>query len=313
LAFSRRQILQPTVLDVSGMVADVEKLLHRTIPESIDLQLELNPTDPARADRGQLEQVVLNLAINAGDAMPQGGRLRLVTDTVDVDEPSALRHVPMPAGRYVRLTVSDTGTGMSPETQARIFEPFFSTKERGKGTGLGLATVYGIVKQSGGFIWVASEIGRGTTFEIYLPVVQAPVERTAEAEHTVHVRGGSQTVLIAEDDGAVRRLTREVLASQGYSVLDARDGDEALLLAQQHRGAIHLLIADVVMPGLSGRDLAARLTAERPDLRVLYTSGYTENMMIRTGIEESLALLAKPFLPADLLQKVRETLEATPS
>jgi PAS domain S-box-containing protein len=311
LAFSRRQILQPTVLDINGMLADVHKLLRRTIPENIDLQLQLNPVDPVRADPGQLEQVVLNLAINAGDAMPQGGQLRLTTATVDVDEAAAGRHAPMPAGRYVRMRVSDTGSGMSAETQARIFEPFFSTKERGKGTGLGLATVYGIVKQSDGYIWVDSQMGRGTTFDIFLPVVSAPIVPMTPADHEPEYVGGSQTVLLAEDDGAVRRLTRDVLTTHGYKVLDARDGDEALALARQHQAPINLLIADVVMPGLSGRELASRLIQERPGVRVLYTSGYNENMMVRAGFEKfesDQTLLRKPFLPADLLQKVRETL-----
>jgi len=308
LAVSRRQILQPTVLDVNGMVGDVQKLLRRTIPESIDLQLALGPVDPVRADRGQLEQVVLNLAINAGDAMPQGGHLRLATATVDVDEAWAHRHAPMPAGRYVRLTVSDTGVGMPPETKARIFEPFFTTKERGKGTGLGLATVYGIVKQSEGFIWVDSEVGRGTTFDVYLPVVRESVAPSVQLPPVVEVKGGTQTILLAEDDGAVRRLARDVLTNRGYTVLDARDGDEALEIARQYGGPIHLLIADVVMPGLSGRDLSERLNIDRPDVRVLYTSGYTENLMIRAGFDQSLTLLAKPFLPADLLRKVNEVL-----
>ena len=312
LAVSRRQILQPTVLDVNGMVADVEKLLRRTIPENIDLQLELSPIlDPVRADRGQLEQVVLNLAINAGDAMPQGGHLCLATGTVDIDEAWAHLHPPMPAGRYVRLTVSDDGMGMTQETQTHIFEPFFTTKERGKGTGLGLATVYGIVKQSSGFIWVESQLGRGTKFEIYLPVVHELVEPSVMVAPSVEISGGSQTILIAEDDGAVRRLARDVLANQGYTVLDARDGDEALAMARGYPQAIDLLIADVVMPGLSGRDLAARLMLERPDLRVLYTSGYTENVMMRAGFDDGLALLAKPFLPVDLLRKVRDTFETT--
>jgi len=314
LAVSRRQVLQPTVLDVNGMVADLQKLLRRTIPENIDLQLELNPIlDPVRADRGQLEQVVLNLAINAGDAMPQGGQLRLATDTVDVDEASAHRHVPMPAGRYVRLTVSDTGMGMTQQTQAHIFEPFFTTKQRGEGTGLGLATVYGIVKQSDGFIWVDSQIGRGTTFEIYLPAVHETVEAPppVQVEHPVHVNGGSQTILLAEDDDAVRRLARDVLTNQGYIVLEARDGEEALAMARRHPSPIDLLIADVVMPGLSGRDLAERLTVERPNVRVLYTSGYSENVMMRAGFEHGLMLLAKPFLPVDLLRKVKETFGAT--
>jgi CheY-like chemotaxis protein len=312
LAVSRRQILQPTVLDVNGMVAEVQKLLRRTIPEHIKLQLELRPVlDLVRADRGQLEQVVLNLAINAGDAMPQGGHLRLATDTVDVDEKLANRHVPMPVGRYVRLIVSDTGTGMTPETQAHIFEPFFTTKEGSNGTGLGLATVYGIVKQSGGFIWVESHVGRGTKFEIYLPVVHEPAEPPVQVASAVDIGGGSQTILLAEDDGAVRRLSRDVLASQGYTVLEARDGDEALAIARRYPNAIHLLIADVVMPGLSGRDLAARLTLDRRDVRVLYTSGYTESVMTRSGFEEGLTLLPKPFLPNDLLRKVKETFDST--
>jgi PAS domain S-box-containing protein len=308
LAVSRRQILQPTLLDMNGMVAGFEGFLRRTIPESIELQLELSPVlDSVHADQGQLEQVVLNLAINASDAMPQGGRLHLATDAVDIDEAWAQRHLPMPAGRYVRLTVSDTGMGMTQETQAHIFEPFFTTKERGKGTGLGLATVYGIVKQSNGFIWVQSDIGRGTKFEIYLPVVHQPVELPVQIAPSVDVGGGSQTILLAEDDGAVRRLARDVLANQGYAVLEARDGDEALAIARRFPHAIHLLIADVVMPGLSGRDLAGRLTVERPDMRVLYTSGYTENVMMRAGFEPGSTLLAKPFLPLDLLTKVRDT------
>ena len=311
LAVSRRQILQPTVLDVNAMVAGVQRLLHRTLPENIEVQIELSPTlESVRADRGQLEQVVLNLAINAGDAMPQGGRLRLATETVAIDEVAARRRPPMPSGSYVRLTVSDTGIGMPPEIRAHVFEPFFTTKA-GRGTGLGLATVYGIVKQSGGYIWVESEPGGGTTFEIYLPVVQEPVEPVMEMSPLVDYSGGSQTILLAEDDGAVRRLARDVLAKHGYTVLDARDGEEALALARKRRGAIHLLITDVVMPGLSGRDLAERLGVERPGVRVIYTSGYSEKVMMRAGFEQGLTLLPKPFLPADLLRKVGETLRAS--
>jgi len=310
LAVSRRQILEPTVLDLNEMVADIQQLLRRTIRENIDLQFDLSPvTDPVRADRSQIEQVVLNLVINAGDAMQAGGQLRIATATADVDESWARRHQPMPVGRYVRLTVSDTGTGMTQETQRRIFEPFFTTKERGKGTGLGLATVYGIVKQSEGFIWVQSEVGRGTTFEIYLPVVHETVETRVQVAPVAEIGGGTQTILLAEDDGAVRRLARNILADQGYMVLDARDGDEALALARRYQNVIHLLVTDVVMPGLSGRDLATRLTGERPGVRVLYTSGYTENVMIRSGFQDGLMLLPKPFLPADLLRKVREALE----
>jgi CheY-like chemotaxis protein len=215
----------------------------------------------------------------------------------------------MPTGRYVRLTVSDTGIGMTKEIQRRIFEPFFTTKERGKGTGLGLATVYGIVKQSEGFIWVHSEVERGTTFEIYLPVVYETVEPRVYFAPAAEISGGSQTILLAEDDGAVRRLARTVLADQGYIVLEAPDGDEALAVARRYQNVIHLLVTDVVMPGLSGRDLAARLAGERPGVRVLYTSGYTENVMIRSGFETGLMLLSKPFLPAELLRKVKEALE----
>lgn len=256
---------------------------------------------------------MLNLAINAGDAMPRGGQLRVSTATVDIDESWADRHRPMPPGRYVRLTVSDTGTGMTAETQAHIFEPFFTTKERGKGTGLGLATVYGIVKQSDGFIWVESQLGRGTTFEIYLPAVPERVTRATHNSPVAEIRGGTQTILLAEDDGAVRRLARDILASHGYTVLDARDGDEALAMALAYRGPIHLLIADVVMPGLAGLDLATQLEQEVPGIRVLYTSGYNENLMMRAGFTEGLELLPKPFLPADLLRKVSNVLGTTAS
>jgi PAS domain S-box-containing protein len=309
LAVSRRQVLQPTVLDVNGMIASVQKLLHRTIPESIDIQLDLAPDlEMVRADRGQLEQVALNLAINAADAMPHGGRLQFATQTVDVDESLAQRRRPMAPGRYVRMTVSDTGTGMAPDTLAHIFEPFFTTKQRGKGTGLGLATVYGIVKQSNGFIWVESAAGRGTTFEIYLPVVHEAAMPANEMAESPRFTGGSETVLLVEDDGAVRRFARHILATNGYTVLAARDGDEALGIARTYTGQIDLLIADVVMPGLSGRDLARRLATERPGVRVLYTSGYTEHVISRAGVPQELTLLPKPFLPADLLQKVGETL-----
>ena len=311
LAVSRRQVLQPTVLDVNAMVTSIQKLLHRTVPENIDIQLDLtSAANMVRADRGQLEQVVLNLGINAGDAMPRGGRLTIAAQSVDVDHLAAARRPPMPPGRYVRLVVSDTGTGMAPETQAHIFEPFFTTKAGGTGTGLGLATVYGIVKQSNGFVWVDSAVGRGTTFEIYLPAVDDSVEAELPAARTSQFTGGSQTILLAEDDGAVRRFARQILTTHGYTVLDARDGDEALAVARGHSGTIDLLVTDVVMPGLSGRDLAARLSVERPDVRVLYTSGYSEQMIIRSGLNTGLTLLPKPFLPGDLLQKVGETLAA---
>jgi CheY-like chemotaxis protein len=223
------------------------------------------------------------------------------------DESWALRYAPMPAGRYVRLAVSDTGVGIPPEIQSRIFDPFFTTKGRGRGTGLGLATVYGIVKQSGGYIWVHSAVGRGSTFEVYLPAVHERVAASVSAV-PIEIKVGSQTILLAEDDSTVRRLARDILTDHGYAVLDACDGDEALEVARQYRGPIHLLITDVVMPGLSGRDLAAQLTAERPEIRVLYTSGYTEDVMMRAGFENSQSLLHKPFLPVDLLRRAAEML-----
>jgi PAS domain S-box-containing protein len=309
LAFSRKQVLQLKVLDVNVLVANIGKLLARTIPESIELVLDLDPVlEAVKADATHLEQVLLNLAVNARDAMPHGGQLRLATKVVDVDRLWAQQYPPMTAGRYVRLVVSDTGTGMTPATQAHIFEPFFTTKGEGQGTGLGLSTAYGIVKQSDGFIWVTSELGRGTGFEIYLPVVHAPLDSLAAIDARPLV-GGSETILFAEDDGAVRRLARHVLTSYGYSVLDARDGEEALAIAARHNGTIDLLVADVIMPGLSGPDLAERLTRTIPGMKVLYTSGYAESATRRLGVKEGLSLLSKPFLPGDLLHKVRETLE----
>lgn len=315
LAFSRRQVLHPRVLDVNLLVGGVENLLRRTIGEDIDLVLDLNPdVEPIRADRTQLEQVLLNLAVNARDAMAAGGQLRFATENVEVDEVFAGRVPPMTAGRYVCLTVSDTGSGMTAEVQARIFEPFFTTKESGKGTGLGLATVFGIVKQSGGFIWVDSKPAHGTVFDIYLPAVREPVEAPTQAAPARPSAGGSETILLAEDDGAVRRLAREVLNKWGYTVLEARDGEEALEVAARHEGAIDLLITDVVMPGLGGRALVAKLAPDHPAMRVLYTSGYADDAMLREGAERELRHLPKPFLPHDLIGIVREVLDApTPS
>jgi two-component system cell cycle sensor histidine kinase/response regulator CckA len=312
LAFSRRQILQTKVFDLNALVSDIQKLLDRTIGEDIELVLAFDPAlEPVRADPSQLEQVVLNLAVNARDAMPKGGQLRFVTEMVDIDKMAAQRRVPMPPGRYVRLTITDSGSGMSAEIQEHIFEPFFTTKERNKGTGLGLATVYGIVKQSGGYVSVTSQVGRGTSFEIYLPPVQEAVEPLVRVEESASLTGGTETVLLAEDDGAVRRLASIALRQQGYTVLEARDGEEALQLARSdRRRAIHLLITDVVMPGLSGRDLALQLAADRPEMRVLYTSGYAEAVTMRAGLERGVPLLAKPFLPHDLVQRVRETLDS---
>jgi signal transduction histidine kinase/CheY-like chemotaxis protein len=312
LAFSRRQILQPKVLDLNALVGNIQKLLHRTIGEDIELVMHFDPAlEPVRADPNQLEQVVLNLAVNARDAMPKGGQLRFVTEMVDVDRVAAQRHAPMPAGRYVRLTITDTGTGIAPEIEEHIFEPFFTTKERHKGTGLGLATVHGIVTQSGGFVWATSQPGLGTSFEIYLPAVHEAVDKLVRVEQVESVTGGTETILIAEDDGAVRRLASITLRQAGYTVLEARDGEDALRLARSdgHRD-IHLLVTDVVMPGLSGRDLASQFATERPEMRVLYTSGYAETITMRAGVDGDVPLLAKPFLPNDLVRVVRERLDS---
>jgi two-component system cell cycle sensor histidine kinase/response regulator CckA len=313
LAFSRRQILQTKVFDLNSLVSDIQKLLNRTIGEDIELILAFDPAlEPVRADPSQLEQVVLNLAVNARDAMPKGGQLRFVTEMVDIDKVAAERRAPMPPGRYVRLTITDTGTGMSPEIQQHMFEPFFTTKDRNKGTGLGLATVHGIVEQSGGYVSVTSRVGLGTSFEIYLPPVQEAVQPLTRLEESASLTGGTETVLLAEDDGAVRRLAGIVLRHHGYTVLEARDGEEALQVARSdRRREIHLLVTDVVMPGLSGRDLALQLAADRPEMRVLYTSGYVEAITMRAGLERGMTLLAKPFLPNDLVQRVRETLDST--
>lgn len=311
LAFSRRQILQPKVLDLNALVADVEKLLHRTIGADVELILNLDPmVTPIRADPGQLEQVLLNLAVNARDAMPNGGQLRFVTEMVDLDDAAAGQRPPMRPGQYVRLTVSDTGTGIAPEVAPHVFEPFFTTKDPDKGTGLGLATVYGIVKQSGGYVWLSSQVGEGSSFEIYFPPAHGDIEQWVRTEPETTVKGGPETILLAEDDGAVRRLTATALRQYGYTVLEARDGEDALRLARTDPSAdIHLLITDIVMPGLSGRDLAAQLQAERPGMRVLYTSGYAETITARSDVAPDHWVLVKPFLPNDLARVVRERLD----
>ncbi len=313
LALSRRQVLQPRVLDLNALVANVEKLLHRTIGEDIDLMLSFDPSlEPVLADPSQLEQVLLNLAVNARDAMPQGGQLRFLTEMVELEPVAAHERTPMLPGRYVRLTVTDTGVGIPADVAPHVFEPFFTTKGQ-KGTGLGLATVYGIVKQSGGFVWVTSQVGMGTSVEIDLPSVQEDVEPLFRLTQPAPALGGVETILIAEDDGAVRRLARTVLGQHGYTVLEARDGDEALQLAltDPHRH-VDLLIADIVMPGLSGHELAAELASVRPTMRVLYTTGYAESLM-HARTDADLPFLAKPFLPEDLLRLVRQKLDKAAS
>jgi two-component system cell cycle sensor histidine kinase/response regulator CckA len=310
LAFSRQQLVVPQVLDLNALVADTEKMLRRLIGEDVELAVDLEPDlGHVEADPGQIEQVLMNLAVNARDAMPQGGRLTIQTRNIRIDAAES-----RPGGRpgpYVLLAVSDTGCGMSEGTQARLFEPFFTTKGPGRGTGLGLATVYGIVQQSGGHIDVESARGQGTTFRIYLPRVEA-LAPTRKSHQGVRLRpGGRETVLLVEDEAAVRALVRVVLREGGYTVLEARHGVEALRLAEQHTGPIHLLLSDVVMPELGGRELADRLAALRPGLKILYLSGYTDDAVLRHGVQEAeAALLQKPFTPDALALKVREVLDS---
>ena len=312
LAFSRQQVVEPRVVSLNAVVEGLQKMLRRVIDEDIELATSLAPDLGAvRADVGQLEQVLMNLAVNARDAMPTGGRLTIETANVEHDPDYARDHDAAAVRRFAMLAVTDTGCGMDEATKARIFEPFFTTKPPGKGTGLGLATVYGIVKQAGGFIWVYSEPGQGTSFKIYLPEVDATAERGATAPAGTRVPGGTETVLLVEDAAAVRAVTKQVLERQGYTVLEAEDGEAALRLAHAHRGPIHLLLTDVVMPQLSGRELAERLAPLRPETRILYASGYTDDSVVRHGVLESgTAYLQKPFSPESLARKVREVLDA---
>ena len=308
LAFSRQQLLEPKVVDLNDAVSGIERLLMRVLREDIKLQCML-ATDAGtiRVDPGQLEQVIMNLAVNARDAMPNGGLLTVETANADLDAAYLQGHPAVKPGRYVMLAVTDTGIGMDTATQARIFEPFFTTKDIGKGTGLGLATVQGIVQQSGGFIWVYSEPDHGTVFKIYLPRVDEPASRTCD-EPEQNARG-TETVLVVEDVAAVRAVTREMLRRAGYHVLEAADGRAALQVAATHQGPLHLLLTDVVMPDLSGRDLAERLTEVRPDVKVIFMSGYTDDAVVRHGIlREGIAYLQKPFTPRSLSAKVRSVL-----
>ena len=310
LAFSRKQILDPCVLDLNATVTGIEPLLRRMIREDIEIATALDSAaGRVKADAGQIEQVLLNLAVNASDAMPNGGWLTLATGNVTLDEAYARTHAEVEPGPYVMLSVSDTGHGMTAEVQAHIFEPFFTTKEVGKGTGLGLATVYGIAKQSGGHITVYSEPGHGTVFKLYLPrVEEAP--GTAEPERPAEItRRGSETVLLVEDDEPLRTLAREILSIRGYTVLDAISPSEALRLADGHPGPIHLLLTDVVMPQMNGRQVADHLLAARPGLKVLFMSGYTDAAIVEHGVlEPGTHFLQKPFTPDGLSRKVREAL-----
>ena len=308
LAFSRKQLLELKVVDVNAIVQDMERLLRPLIGENIELMTVLSPEAAhTRADAGQLEQVIMNLVVNAKDAMPAGGRLTLRTENMVVDDHHRRGQHFIRPGQYVTLQVSDTGTGMDRETQSRIFEPFFTTKEKGKGTGLGLSTVYGIVKQSGGYVMVQSELGRGTTFQIYLPLVEGAAEKHSVT--TPEVVGGTETILLVEDEESVRQLVRDTLAAKGYQVLEGENGEGGIAAAAEHRGRIDLVITDVVMPGMGGREMVRQLAETRPETKVLYLSGYTEDAIISDGtIDAGTAFLQKPFTLQSLSRKVREVL-----
>jgi two-component system, cell cycle sensor histidine kinase and response regulator CckA len=311
LAYSRRQMLQPQVIDVSALVGEMAGMLRRLIGEDIQLVTVAREPAFAKADPGQLEQVVMNLALNARDAMPGGGRLTIETALVECDEIFARRHAGMAPGPYLLLAVTDTGTGMTAETQAHLFEPFFTTKNPGVGTGLGLATVYGIVKQSGGFISVYSEPGQGSAFKIYLPRVAEPATRRATPAVAAETAAGAETVLLVEDEAAVRIPSRAFLKANGYRVLDAANGEEALRLLEAQDGRpIHLLVTDVVMPRMKGQELAERFLARRPGTPVLFTSGYTHNSFGEEGtLVPGAFFLQKPFAPEELARRVREILD----
>ena len=311
LAFSRMQMLQSKVIALNEIVAEMGKMLPRLIGEDIDLEIVMSPDlGRVKADPSQMEQVILNLGVNARDAMPNGGKLKIETADVEIDEAFARRHPPMAPGPYVLLAVSDTGVGMDPETQTHIFEPFFTTKEVGKGTGLGLATVYGVVKQSGGYVWVHSEKGRGTTFRVYLPRVLQTAETLSAPAASNEAPSGSETILLAEDEKDVREIAREFLSLAGYKVLEARDGAAAMEIARGYQGPIHLLITDMVMPKVGGRELAAQIADLRPEMKVIYMTGYTERSAVPNGESQKAVMLTKPFTRLALARTVSKILKS---
>jgi two-component system cell cycle sensor histidine kinase/response regulator CckA len=311
LAFSRKQVLEPKVLNLNQVVSNVEKMLHRLIGADIELVTALAPDlGRVKADPGQIEQVIVNLVVNSRDAMPDGGKLTIETANVVLDENYAQQHVASVPGHYVMIAVSDTGCGMDEATMTRIFEPFFTTKEKGKGTGLGLATVYGIVKQSGGNIWCYSEPGKGTTFKVYLPQVMDEVPAAVPQKKGAKTACGTETILIAEDEETIRELASEMLSIAGYKVIPAANGGEALLACKNFKGTIHLLLTDVVMPQMSGKQLVQSLLELRPGLKVLFTSGYTDDAIVHHGfLDEGTPFLQKPFNMDTLTRKVRDVLD----
>jgi len=311
LAFSRRQIMEMKVLDLNDLLKNLDKMLRRVIGEDIELvTLLAEDLGRVKTDPGQTEQVVMNLSVNARDAMPEGGKLTIETANVDLDDAYARNHVAVTPGRFVMISVSDTGVGMTPEVRDRVFEPFFTAKEKGKGTGLGLSTVYGIVKQSSGNIWVYSEPGKGTTFKIYLPRVDEPLEKLGERVGVKEIPRGTETILVVEDEEEVRKLAVRILERQGYKVLEASQGLDAFIIAEEYEDLIHLLVTDVVMPKISGRELGERMASIRPEIKVLYMSGYTDNAIVHHGVlGEGIKFIQKPFTVEGLARKVREVLD----
>jgi CheY-like chemotaxis protein len=311
LAFSRKTVLQPRVLDLNGVITDSFKMLRRLVGEDVEVNKVLSPSlGRVKIDPGLFDQAIVNLAVNARDAMPQGGKLTFATATIELDPSYCLTNPTVTPGSYVMVAVSDNGTGMTEETKARIFEPFFTTKEPDKGTGLGLAMVYGFIKQSGGHIAVYSELNRGTTFKLYFPVVQEAVRARPSEPGLQLMPHGTETILLVEDEDGVRALARHVLKMCGYTVLEASDGGEALRVAERHQGQIHLLLTDVVMPGMSGRLVAERMAAFKPGIKIVFMSGYTEDAVVRHGVlEEETHFIQKPYSPAAVAQKVRAVLD----
>ena len=310
LAFSRKQVMEVKVVDPNGLIEDLQKILRRILGEDIELTTFLEEgVGKVRVDPGQMEQAVINLVVNARDAMPRGGKLTIETANVELDEAYARKHVAVTPGPYVMLSVSDTGVGMPPEVRERVFEPFFTTKGAGKGTGLGLSMVYGIVKQSGGNIWVYSEMGKGTTFKIYLPRVEGPVEERRE-EALEGIPQGSETVLVVEDEEVVRKLAARLLRKQGYKVLEAPDGGKAFMLCEQYDERIDLILSDVILPGMDGRQVVERLQKIHPEAKALYMSGYTDNVIVHHGmLEQGIHFVQKPFTLESLARKVREVID----
>ncbi len=312
LAFSRRQMLQPRIVDVNELIGQLEKLLRRLISEDVELVTRLaDDLRPVKVDPASFEQILINLVVNARDAMPGGGRLTIETANVELGRSAGGAEVAVTPGPYVSITLIDTGRGMDAATRARVFEPFFTTKEQGRGTGLGLATVYGLVKQSGGYIFVESEPSQGTVFRVYLPPAEASASTAVEEDRlTVQQNRGTETVLLVEDEDAVRALAREVLRRHGYAVLEARHGVDALTVVEAHADTIDLMVTDVVMPHMSGRDLAERLGAVRPAMKVLFMSGYTDHAAVHRDLTPGTAFLQKPFTPDLLARTVRQVLDA---